>query len=85
LKNFRNIFSKDQIDRIIEMAWEDRTPFDAINKQFGINEEKVKYILRSSLKLKTYLVWRKRVVGRKTKHSSTSFSNRFKSKSQRFY
>jgi len=85
LKNFRNIFSKDQIDRIIEMAWEDRTPFDAINKQFGIKEEKVKYILRSSLKLKTYLVWRKRVVGRKTKHSSTSFSNRFKSKNQRFY
>ena len=67
------------------MAWEDRTPFDAINKQFGINDEKVKYILRSSLKLKTYLVWRKRVVGRKTKHSSSGFSNRFKSKNQRFY
>ena len=85
MKNFSNIFSKDQIDRIIEMAWEDRTSFDAIKKQFGINEKKVKYILRSSLRLKTYLVWRKRVVGRKTKHSLSSFSNRFKSKNQRFY
>tara|TARA_B100001564_G_scaffold163060_1_gene137094 strand:+ start:134 stop:337 length:204 start_codon:yes stop_codon:yes gene_type:complete len=67
------------------MAWEDRTPFDAIKKQFGINEKKVKYILKSSLKSKTYLVWRKRVVGRKTKHSLTSFSNRFKSKNQSIY
>ena len=41
------------------MAWEDRTPFDAIKNQFGINEKNVKYILRSSLKLKTYLVWKK--------------------------
>ena len=49
------------------MAWEDRTPFDAIKNQFGINEKNVKYILRSSLKLKTYLVWRKRVVGKKNK------------------
>ena len=85
MKNFRIIFSKDQIDRIIEMAWEDRTPFDAIKKQFGINEKKVKYILKSLLKSKTYLLWRKRVVGRKTKHSLTSFSNRFKSKNQRIY
>ncbi len=67
------------------MAWEDRTPFDAIKKQFGIDEKKIKYILKSSLKSKTYLVWRKRVVGRKTKHSLTSFSNRFKSKNQRIY
>tara|TARA_Y100001933_G_scaffold214460_1_gene220575 strand:+ start:176 stop:433 length:258 start_codon:yes stop_codon:yes gene_type:complete len=85
LKNFRNIFSKEQIDRIIEMAWEDRTPFDAIKNQFGINEKKVKYILRSSLKLTTYLIWRKRVVGRKTKHSLKSHCKRFKSKNQTNY
>ena len=64
------------------MAWEDRTPFDAIQKQFGINEKNVKYILRSSLKTKTYLIWRKRVVGRKTKHSQKSNCKRFKSKNQ---
>ena len=85
MKNFKNILSKDQIDRIIEMAWEDRTPFEAIQKQFGINEKNVKYILRSSLKTKTYLIWRKRVVGRKTKHSQTSNCKRFKSKNQTNY
>ena len=85
MKNFKNIFSKDQIDRIIEMAWEDRTPFDAIQKQFGIHEKSVKYILRSSLKTKTYLIWRKRVVGRKTKHSYTTDCKRFRSKNQKNY
>ena len=85
MKNFKNIFSKDQIDRIVEMAWEDRTPFEAIQKQFGINEKNVKYILRSSLKLKTYLIWRKRVVGRKTKHLQTSNCKRFKSRNQTNY
>ena len=67
------------------MAWEDRTPFDAIQKQFGIHEKNVKYILRSSLKTKTYLIWRKRVVGRKTKHSYTTDCNRFRSKNQKNY
>ena len=56
-KNKKHTFSLQQTDRIIEMAWEDRTPFDAIKNQFGINEKNVKYILRSSLKLKTYLVY----------------------------
>ena len=55
-------------DRIIEMAWEDRTPFDAIEAQFGINEQHVIKIMRSNLKASSFRLWRKRVSGRKTKH-----------------
>lgn len=71
------------IDRIIEMAWEDRTPFEAIEYQFGIKENDVRKIMRSNLKRSSFELWRKRVKGRKTKHSSTNESNRFKSKNQK--
>ena len=57
-----------QIDRIIEMAWEDRTPFDAIKLQFGIKEEEVIRLMRREMKLSTFKMWRARVQGRKTKH-----------------
>ena len=57
--------SKFDIDRIIQMAWEDRTPFEAIRNQFGLNDSQVKKILKKSLKLSSYLLWRKRVQGRK--------------------
>ena len=73
----------DQIDRIIEMAWEDRTPFDAIELQFGLKENDVRKIMRSSLKESSFKMWRKRVSGRKTKHNQKSESTRFKSKNQR--
>lgn len=73
----------DQIDRIIEMAWEDRTPFDAIELQFGLKENDVRKIMRSSLKESSFKMWRKRVTGRKTKHKQKSESVRFKSKNQR--
>ena len=56
------------IDRIIEMAWEDRTSFDAIYKQFNIQEKDVIKIMRSNLKKSSFKLWRKRVSGRKTKH-----------------
>ena len=59
--------SKD-IDRIIEMAWEDRTTFDAIKMQFGVDEKDVIKIMRSNLKRSSFKLWRKRVSGRKTKH-----------------
>ena len=72
--------SKFDIDRIIQMAWEDRTPFEAIRNQFGLNDSQVKKILKKSLKLSSYILWRKRVQGRKTKHSKTSLASRFKSK-----
>lgn len=57
-----------QIDRIIEMAWEDRTPFDAIKLQFGIKEEEVIRLMRKEMKSSSFKMWRARVQGRKTKH-----------------
>ena len=71
------------IDRIIEMAWEDRTPFDAIELQFGLKENSVRKIMRANLKRSSFELWRKRVKGRKTKHSSTFHSTRFKSANQK--
>ncbi|MDA9228394.1 TIGR03643 family protein [Flavobacteriales bacterium] len=76
-------FKDDQIDRIIEMAWEDRTPFDAIELQFGLKENDVRKIMRTSLKESSFKMWRKRVTGRKTKHIQKSETTRFKSKNQR--
>ena len=76
-------FKDDQIDRVIEMAWEDRTPFDAIELQFGLKENDVRKIMRTSLKESSFKMWRKRVTGRTTKHIQKSESTRFKSKNQR--
>ena len=56
------------IDRIIEMAWEDRTPFDAITYQFGLSEQEVKALMQEQLKPSSYKLWRKRVQSRATKH-----------------
>ena len=60
--------SQSDIDRIIEMAWEDRTTFDAIESQYGLKEQEVKELMRENLKASSYKLWRKRVNGRKTKH-----------------
>ena len=60
--------SEQEIDRVIEMAWEDRTPFEAISYQFGLEEEEVIQLMRNNLKEKSWKRWRKRVQGRKTKH-----------------
>lgn len=54
--------------RIIEMAWEDRTPFEAIERLYGLTEEQVIKLMRSELKRKTFNNWRRRVSGRSTKH-----------------
>ncbi len=56
------------ISRIIEMAWEDRTSFDAIQDAYGLNEKEVKELMKSQLQLSSYKLWRRRVTGRKTKH-----------------
>ena len=58
------------IDRIIEMAWEDRTTFDSIEYQFGLKEQNVKQLMRENLKPSSYKLWRRRVYGRKSKHLS---------------
>ena len=75
--------TEEDLDRIIEMAWEDRTPFEAIEFQFGLKENEVRKIMRSNLKESSFKLWRERVKGRKTKHSKTNPSKRFKSKNQK--
>jgi uncharacterized protein (TIGR03643 family) len=61
-------FSADDTSRIIEMAWEDRTPFEAIELQFGLNEPGVVSFMRQQLKPSSFRMWRKRMAGRVTKH-----------------
>lgn len=56
------------VDRIVEMAWEDRTPFEAIEIQFGLKEAEVIKLMKSEMRLKNWKKWRARVQGRKTKH-----------------
>ena len=57
-----------EVDRIIEMAWEDRTPFEAIFNQFDLTEKEVIIVMRNNLKTSSFKLWRKRVTGRKSKH-----------------
>ena len=88
----RNISNKEEtplserdIDRIIEMAWEDRTPFDAIEYQFGLTEDKVKALMKRELKFSSYRLWRQRVENCKTKHAKkrSDAIDRFKCSRQR--
>ena len=58
------------ISRVIEMAWEDRTSFDAIEQQFGLNEAAVIALMRRELKRSSFKMWRERVTGRATKHAA---------------
>ena len=79
------VFDEIQIDRIIEMAWEDRTPFDAIKFQFGISEAEVKALMKKELKFRSYKLWRERVENCKTKHIAKRVEgiDRFKCNLQR--
>ncbi len=63
-------FSVGDISRIIEMAWEDRTPFEAIEMQFGINESAVIRLMRTEMKASSFKMWRKRMNARTTKHAA---------------
>ena len=58
------------VSRVIEMAWDDRTPFEAILTQFALNEAAVIALMRQHLKRGSYRLWRERVRGRKTKHAA---------------
>ena len=62
------MLSEDVIDRIVEMAWEDRTPFEAITHQFGLTESEIIALMRYQMKLNSWRNWRARVQGRSTKH-----------------
>lgn len=73
------------IDRIVEMAWEDRTPFEAIELQFGLLEKDVIALMRRQIKPSSFKMWRERVTGRKTKHTQKRgfIEGRFKSQNQK--
>ncbi len=73
------------IDRIVQMAWEDRTTFDAIKNQFGVDESGVIALMRKHLKRSSFELWRKRVTGRQTKHKALRSDDvtRFKCEDQR--
>ena len=83
--NAKKEFSERDLDRIIEMAWEDRTTFEAIEFQFGLKEQEVINLMRREMKLKSFKMWRKRVQGRKTKHEKlrTFAKGRFKCSRQK--
>ncbi|MCD0465138.1 TIGR03643 family protein [Flavobacterium sp. ENC] len=78
-------FSPVELDRIIEMAWEDRTTFEAIQYQFNLSEADVKALMKKELKFSSYKLWRKRVEHCATKHEAKRITgiDRFKSKQQR--
>ena len=77
--------SERDTNRIIEMAWEDRTPFDAIEAQFGLAESEVIVLMRQQLQAASWRRWRARVQGRGTKHQQNRAfdEGRFKSDQQR--
>lgn len=82
----KNNLTIKEIDRIIEMAWEDRTPFEAIEFQFGLPESEVIKLMRTELKQSSFNLWRKRVnsgVSQKHLMKRNSEINRFKCSRQR--
>jgi uncharacterized protein (TIGR03643 family) len=72
-------------DRVIEMAWEDRTPFEAIAVQYGLSESQVITLMRREMKPSSFRMWRKRVSGRSTKHAQKRgfAAGRFRSANQK--
>ncbi|WP_231489799.1 TIGR03643 family protein [Pedobacter sp. Leaf170] len=78
-------FSAQEIDRIIEMAWEDRTTFDAIEVQFGLKHQEVITLMRKQMKESSFKMWRKRMTNKSTKHAvlRSQVSTRFKCDRQR--
>ena len=81
----KNTLTEIEIDRIIEMAWEDRTPFEAILFQFGLREADVIRLMKQQMTLKNWKKWRARVQGRATKHQALRVEEvtRFKCSRQR--
>lgn len=79
-------FTERELDRIIEMAWEDRTPFEALLFQFGLPEKEVIKVMRGTLKTSSFKRWRKRVnsgVSQKHLKKRSSEITRFKCTRQR--
>jgi uncharacterized protein (TIGR03643 family) len=63
------VLDEAEISRVVEMAWEDRTPFEAIELQFGLNQDSVIKLMRRELKLSSFKLWRERTHGQTTKHA----------------
>ena len=63
-------FTEDDISRKIEMAWEDRTPLDAIQRLFGLNETLLKKLMKEKLSSRSYTLWRKRMSVSRLRHES---------------
>jgi uncharacterized protein (TIGR03643 family) len=64
----KQVLNEAEVSRVIEMAWEDRTPFEAIEAQFGLNQDGVIKLMRTNLKQSSFKMWRERSSGQKTKH-----------------
>jgi uncharacterized protein (TIGR03643 family) len=81
----RHQLSDRDIDRIVGMAWEDRTPFEAIEAQFGLTEAEVIKLMKHQMRERNWKKWRARVQGRKTKHAKRREQgiDRFRSKMQK--
>jgi uncharacterized protein (TIGR03643 family) len=78
-------YRTEDLDRLIMMAWEDRTPFEAIEYQFGLTENQTIQLMRQIQDPKTFKRWRKRVTSRRTKHRGKRSPgvSRFKSSDQK--
>ena len=85
VKKIEKALTERELDRIIEMAWEDRTPFDVIEDQFGVDEKTVIELMRRNMKPSSFRMWRKRVQNRSTKHlkKTEAKGDRFKSSRQK--
>jgi uncharacterized protein (TIGR03643 family) len=83
-KAYQHLTEAD-INRVIEMAWEDRTPFDAIEVQFGLSEQQTIELMRREMKPSSWRMWRERVQGRASKHRAKTMVDdaRFKCSRQK--
>lgn len=81
----KSVLTPEDVDRIIQMAWEDRTPFEAIKVQFGLSEAEVIALMKSEMRLQNWKKWRARVQGRATKHAALREDDvqRFRSRMQK--
>ena len=68
MKASKLLISESEVSRVVEMAWEDRTPFEVIEATFGLSEAETIKLMRRGMKANSFRLWRKRVTGRVTKH-----------------
>ncbi len=68
MKASKLLISESEVSRVVEMAWEDRTPFEVIEATFGLSEAETIKLMRQEMKASSFRLWRKRVTGRVTKH-----------------